>query len=115
MMMFLSEKNYNKIMEALNGGCKVSLICTQANLNESGAGDYNVIFREPIEDDLKGWHTGVVNYVFECNNVVKNNANGFNKKPHGYIQTILGLEIIDNNKLIFDDACIIDVDEYYYN
>lgn len=114
--MFLSEKNYNKIMKVLYGGGKVSLVCTQANLDEMGVGDYNVIFREPIEDDLKGWYTGVYKYVFECNDVVKNNAKYFSKKPHGYIQTILGLEIIDaNNKIIFDDNDIIDVDEYYYN
>lgn len=114
--MFLNEKNYNKIMNVLYGGGKVSLVCTQANLDESGAGDYNVIFRESIKDDLKGWYNGVANYVFECNNVVKNNASCFNKKPNGYIQTILGLEIIDaNNKIIFDDDSIIDIDEYYYN
>ena len=114
--MFLNEKNYNKIMKVINDGGKVSLICTQANLDEMGGGDYNVIFRESIKEDLKGWYTGVANYVFECNNVVKNNANYFSKKPHGYIQTILGLEIIDsNNKIIFDDDSIIDVDEYYYN
>lgn len=114
--MFLNEKNYNKIEKVLYGGGKVNLICTQANLSELGAGDYNIVFRESIEEDLKGWYTGVSNYVFECNNVVKNNASGFNKKPHGYIQTILSLEIIDaNNKIIFDDNDIIDVDEYYYN
>ena len=115
-MMFLNEKNYNKIMNVLYGGGKVSLVCTQANLGEMGDGDYNVIFREPIKDDLKGWYSGVANYVFECKEVVKNNANGFSKKPRGYIQTILGLEIIDsNNKIIFDDDSIIDVDDYYYN
>ena len=114
--MFLNEKNYNKIMNVLYGGGKVSLICTQANLDEMSCGDYNVIFRYPIEGDFKGWYTGVSNYVFECNEVVKNNANYFSKKPHGYIQTILALEIIDsNNKIIFDDNNIIDVDEYYYN
>ena len=114
--MFLNGKNYDKIMNVLYGGGKVSLVCTQANLDEFGGGDYNVIFREPIESDLKGWYTGVSSYVFECNDVVKNNANYFNKKPHGYIQTILGLEIIDaNNKIIFDIDSIIDVDEYYYN
>ena len=114
--MFLNEKNYNKIMNVLYGGGKVSLIVTQANLDEMGGGDYNVIFREPIEDDLKGWYNGVAEYVYQCKNVVKSNANGFNKKPNGYIQTILGLEIIDsNNKIIFDDNDIIDVDEYYYN
>lgn len=114
--MFLNEKNYNKIMNVLFGGGKVSLVCTQANLDEMGGGDYNVIFKEPIESDLKGWYNGVSKYVFECNDVVKNNANYFSKKPHGYIQTIIGLEIIDsNNKIIFDDDSIIDVDEYYYN
>lgn len=115
-MMFLSEKNYNKIMKMLYGGGKVNLICTQANLSELGAGDYNIVFREPIEEDLKGWYTGVSNYVFECNDVVKNNANYFNKKPNGHIQTILSLEIIDsNNKIIFNDDNIIDIDDYYYN
>ena len=114
--MFLSETTYNKIVNVWYGGGKVSLVCTQANLNEHGGGDYNVLFREPIESDLKGWYIGVANYVFECKKVVKNNANGFNKKPHGYIQTVLGLEIIDNNNnIIFDDDSIIDVDEYYYN
>lgn len=114
--MFLSEKNYNKIMKVLYGGGQVNLVCTQANLSELGAGDYNIVFRESIKDDLKGWYSGVANYVFECNNVVKNNASCFNKKPHGYIQTILSLEIIDsNNKIIFEDDNIIDVDEYYYN
>ena len=113
--MFLNEKNYNKIMKVLYSGGKVSLVCTQANLDEMGGGDYNVIFRESIKEDFKGWYIGVYKYVFECN-VVKNNANYFSKKPQGYIQTILGLEIIDaNNKIIFDDDSIIDVDEYYYN
>lgn len=113
--MFLSEKNYNKIMKVLYGGGKVSLVCTQANLDEMGGGDYNVIFRESIEEDLKGWYIGIANYVFECKNVVKNNASGFSKKPHGYIQTILGLEIIDaSNNIIYDDESIIDIDEYYY-
>ena len=114
--MFLNEKNYNKIMNVFYGGGKVNLVCTQANLDEMGGGDYNVIFREPLEGDLKGWYIGVSNYVFECNNVVKNNANYFSKKPHGYIQTILALEIVDsNNKTIFDIDSIIDIDEYYYN
>lgn len=115
--MFLNEKTYNKSMNVLYGGGKVSLVCTQANLNECGSGDYHVIFRESIEEgDLKGWYTGISNYVFECNDVVKNNAKYFNKKPHGYIQTILSVELIDsNNNIIYDDDCIIDVDEYYYN
>lgn len=112
----LNEKIYNKIMKVIYGGGKVSLICTQANLDECGSGDYNVIFKESIQDDLKGWYTGVSNYVFECNDVVNNNANYFTKKPHGYIQTILALEIVDsNNKIIFDDDSIIDIDNYYYN
>lgn len=114
--MFLSEKNYNKIMKVLYGGGKVSLVCTQATLDESGAGDYNVLYRESIQDDLKGWYNGVAYYVIECNNVVKNKAKYFSKKPHGYIQTILVLEIIDsNNRIIIDDDSILDVDEYYYN
>ena len=37
-------------MKVLYGGGKVSLVCTQANLDESGAGDYNVIFREKFYD-----------------------------------------------------------------
>lgn len=112
--MFLNDKIMKKITNVLNGG-KVSLVCTQANLSESGAGDFNIVFREPIEEDFKGWSNGVAEYVYQCNNVVKNNASGFSKKPHGHIQTILTLEIIDidSNKIIFDD--IIDVDEYYYN
>ena len=110
--MFLNDNQLLRIKKLINEGNEVSLICTQANLNELGVRDYNVIWEVIILND-NDIRKALSQYAHECFDSAINCI--FNKNPHGYIQTILALKIIDaSNNIIFDDESIIDVDDYYY-
>ena len=112
--MFLNENQLLKIKKLINEGNEVSIMCTQSNLNESGAGDYNVIWDVTISND-NDIRKALSQYAHECYDVAINCDKFFLKKPHGYIQSILMLKIIDaSNNIIFDDDNIIDVDVYFY-
>lgn len=61
-----------------------------------------IIFSEKIEknniDDLSYiTHLVSANYLWECLEVVKNNAKGFFKKPNGYIETNLIIKLFNKD------------------
>ena len=90
----------------------------------SGCGDEWIIFREKINNnninDLPYiTHLTATNYLFECLEVVKNNARDFTKKSNGYIETNLIIKLFNRydeqiqiTSYDFDD--LVDVDYYYY-
>lgn len=122
--MYFNENQKRAIKETIEKGGYVKIVCSQGSYTNSGAGDEWIIFSEKIEknniDDLSYiTHLSSVNYLYECLEVVKNNAKGYLKKPNGYIETNLIIKLFNKddeqiqiNSYDFDD--VVDVDYYYY-
>ena len=122
--MYFNENQKRAIKETIEKGGCAKLVCSQGSYTNSGIGDEWVIFTDKIDssniDDLS-YITRLVsaNYLWECLEVVKNNAKGYLKKPNGYIETNLIIKLFNRNEeqiqitsYDFDD--IVDVDYYYY-
>lgn len=122
--MYFNTNQRRAIKETIEKGGYAKLVCSQGSYTNSGAGDEWIIFSEKIEknniDDLS-YITRLVsaNYLWECLEVVKNNAKGYLKKPNGYIETNLIIKLFNKDdesiqitSYDFDD--LVDVDYYYY-
>lgn len=122
--MYFNDRQQKIIEKTIKNGGYVNIVCNQGSFSNSGCGDEWIIFREKINnnniDDLPYLtHLTATNYLFECLEVVKNNAKGFNKSYGGYIFTSLLIELYDEyDELIkcnnFDYDDVVDVDYYYY-
>ena len=123
--MYFNDEQLRFIEELIDEGGRVVIRCSQANLKESGCGDYFTIFAEEINYNninnlIKITRRNAVNYLQECYDVAKTNAKDFTKYKGGYVNTILEVDLYNNNdELIQNDAfgwnSIIDEDNYYYN
>ena len=122
--MYFNENQKRAIKETIaKGGC-AKLVCSQGSYTNSGIGDEWVIFTEKIDfnniADLSYiTHKVSVNYLYECLEVVKNNARYFNKKPNGYIETNLIIKLFNKDDesiqiTAYDFDDVVDVDYYYY-
>ena len=122
--MYFNTNQKRAIKETIAKGGYAEIICSQGSYTNSGIGDEWIIFSETINinniSDLSYiTHLSAVNYLYECLEVVKNNARDFIKKPNGYIETNLIIKLFNRyNEQIqittydFDD--LVDVDYYYY-
>lgn len=122
--MYFNTNQKRAIKETISKGGYAKIICSQGSYTNSGIGDEWIIFSETINinniSDLSYiTHLTSVNYLYECLEVVKNNARDFIKKPNGYIETNLIIKLFNRyNEQIqitaydFDD--LVDVDYYYY-
>ena len=122
--MYFNENQKRAIKETIaKGGC-VKLVCSQGSYTNSGIGDEWIIFNERVDqsniDDLS-YITRLVsaNYLWECLEVVKNNAKGYLKKPNGYVETNLIIKLFnkDDDQIqitAYDFDDLVDVDYYYY-
>ena len=123
-MMYFNTNQKRAIKETIEKGGYAKIICSQGSYTNSGVGDEWIVFSETINinniSDLSYiTHLTSVNYLYECLEVVKNNAKGYLKKPNGYIETNLIIKLFNRfNEQIqitayeFDD--VVDVDYYYY-
>ena len=122
--MYFNTNQKRAIKETISKGGYAKIICSQGSYTNSGAGDEWIIFSETINinniSDLSYiTHLTSVNYLYECLEVVKNNAKGYLKKPNGYIETNLIIKLFNRydeqiqiTAYDFDD--LVDVDYYYY-
>lgn len=122
--MYFNENQKRAIKETIKKGGCAKLVCSQGSYTNSGIGDEWVIFSELVDqsniDDLSYiTHLVSANYLWECLEVVKNNAKGYLKKPNGYIETNLLIKLFNKDdesiqitSYDFDD--LVDVDYYYY-
>lgn len=122
--MYFNENQKRAIKETIEKGGYAKLVCSQGSYTNSGVGDEWIIFSETINinniSDLSYiTHLTSVNYLYECLEVVKNNAKGYLKKPNGYIETNLIIKLFNRydeqiqiTSYDFDD--LVDVDYYYY-
>ena len=122
--MYFNTNQKRAIKETIEKGGYAKIICSQGSYTNSGVGDEWIVFSETINinniSDLSYiTHLTSVNYLYECLEVVKNNAKGYLKKPNGYIETNLIIKLFNRfNEQIqitayeFDD--VVDVDYYYY-
>ncbi len=122
--MYFNVNQRRAIKETIEKGGYAKIVCSQGCYTNSGIGDDWIIFCEKIEknniDDLTYLtHLTSANYMWECLEVVKNNAKGFLKKPKGYIETNLIIKLFNRDdeqiqitQYEFDD--VVDVDYYYY-
>ena len=122
--MYFNTNQKRAIKETIAKGGYAKIICSQGSYTNSGIGDEWIIFSETINinniSDLS-YITRLtsVNYLYECLEVVKNNAKGYLKKPNGYIETNLIIKLFNKDdeqiqitEYDFDD--LVDVDYYYY-
>ena len=122
--MYFNENQKRAIKETISKGGCAKLVCSQGSYTNSGVGDEWIIFSEKIDfnniDDLS-YITRLVsaNYLWECLEVVKNNAKGYLKKPNGYIETNLIIKLFNKDDeqiqiTTYDFDDLVDVDYYYY-
>ena len=122
--MYFNENQKRAIKETIEKGGCVKLVCSQGSYTNSGIGDEWILFSEKIEksniDDLSYiTHLVSVNFLYECLEVVKNNAKGYLKKPNGYIETNLIIKLFNKDDesiqiTAYDFDDVVDVDYYYY-
>ena len=123
-MMYFNVNQRRAIKETIAKGGYAKIICSQGSYTNSGIGDEWIIFSEKIDknniDDLS-YITRLVsaNYLWECLEVVKNNAKGYLKKPNGYIETNLIIKLFNKDDesiqiTAYDFDDLVDVDYYYY-
>ena len=121
--MYFNENQKRAIKETIEKGGCAKLVCSQGSYTNSGVGDEWIIFSDKIEknniDDLS-YITRLVsaNYLWECLEVVKNNAKGYLKKPNGYIETNLLIKLFNKDDepiqiTAYDFDDLVDVDYYY--
>jgi hypothetical protein len=122
--MYFNTNQKRAIKETIAKGGYAKLVCSQGSYTNSGVGDEWIVFSETINinniSDLSYiTHLTSVNYLYECLEVVKNNAKGYFKKPNRYIETNLIIKLFNRydeqiqiTEYDFDD--LVDVDYYYY-